>query len=233
MVAYGIGMNCSRYLVLLLAIHAASARPLPQAPDTVPLGRYRVDYCEDHVSGHARNLTIRFDKQCGSRIRSRFAYGQGAFQAYIRLPAGDTNGLVFSFYLSSLEGSKTQDEVDWEVLGNDKTKAQSNFYVGGKGGHEQLHELGFDASRGFHKYRIEYSPERIRWSIDGKLVREQNRTASYPTKPMYMYASVWDASFVDGGAWAGRYSGRDAPYLTVYSGIRIPRRWPRAQSLWS
>lgn len=218
-------------LLLLVSAGAASARPLAEAAyETTPLGRYRVDYCKDHVSGHASNLTIRFDELCGSRIRSRFSYREGAFQSMIRIPQGLTDGLVISFYLSSLEGSKDQDEIDFEFLGCEKAKVQTNYYVGGKGGHEQVHDLGFDASEGFHKYRIEYAPLRIRWLVDGRLVREQNRTKdNYPTKPVYMYASVWDASYVNGGAWAGSYNGRDAPYLTMYANTRLPRRRPRLQ----
>jgi|UniRef100_A0A804NSY2 beta-glucanase (GH16 family) len=57
-------------------------------------------------------------------------------------------------HLSSLEGSADPDEIDFEFLGHDKRAVQTNYYVGGNGGREQIHALPFDSSDGFHHYAI-------------------------------------------------------------------------------
>ena len=62
----------------------------------------------------------------------------GIFSAKIKTPAGNTSGLNCSFYLSSLEGDKTQDEIDFEFLGKDKGIIQTNVYTVGTGNREEL-----------------------------------------------------------------------------------------------
>ncbi|KAF3795643.1 hypothetical protein EJ110_NYTH04269 [Nymphaea thermarum] len=58
-------------------------------------------------------------------------YSPEAFGAKIKCPGGNTSGLNFNIYLSSLEGDKSQDQIDFEFLGKDKTIVQTNFYTNG------------------------------------------------------------------------------------------------------
>ncbi|GLT34768.1 hypothetical protein SLA2020_092650 [Shorea laevis] len=139
-------------------------------------------------------------------------------------PRGGASGLNFNIYLSSLEGDKSRDEIDFEFLGKDKTIVQTNYYTTGTGSREQIHDLGFDCSDGFHEYVIKWAPDLIEWLIDGKVVRraERKESEAFPEKPMFLYASVWDASCIDGGRWAGNYVGCDAPYVCLYKDIHVP-----------
>ena len=54
------------------------------------------------------------------------------------------------------------------------------------------------------------------WTVDGNVLRIVTNDGSkpYPVKPMYMYSSVWDASYVNGGAWCGIFNGANSPYRT-------------------
>eukprot|EP00475_Leptophrys_vorax_P010146 TRINITY_DN16825_c0_g3_i1.p1 TRINITY_DN16825_c0_g3~~TRINITY_DN16825_c0_g3_i1.p1 ORF type:complete len:140 (+),score=7.11 TRINITY_DN16825_c0_g3_i1:1-420(+) len=133
------------------------------------------------------------------------------------------SGLVQSFYLSSLEGSKDQHEIDFEFLGKDKTMVQTNYYVDGVGGHEMLVPLGFDCSGDFHEYAIYWNNQRIVWQVDGKVRRVVRRTTGepYPVKAAFVYASVWDASFVLGGSWSGTFTGRNVPYVAQYRNFQV------------
>ena len=63
--------------------------------------------------------------------------------------------------LSSLEGSKDQDEIDFEFLGNNKDRVQLNYYVNGVGGHELVVMLGFDCAQDYHQYTIFYNATQI------------------------------------------------------------------------
>lgn len=89
---------------------------------------------------------------------------------------------------------------------------------------EKVHVLGFDASDGFHEYVIVWGSDAIEWRVDGKVVRREERKEGegFPEKAMFLYASVWDASWVAEGKWCGKYCGGDEPYVCVYRDIRVP-----------
>lgn len=205
-----------------------SWEPHPLHPDgTEPLHRIAVDYRPEVClhERHAGEIHVTYDDRGGARWRSRSRFRPGsAVAATIRAPAGDTSGLNYNIYLSSLEGSTDQDEIDFEFLGHDKRAVQTNYHVGGVGGREQIHALSFDSSDGFHHYAIAWDAAAIEWRIDGELVRREERREGepWPEKPMYLYASVWDASYIADGAWTGKYHGRDAPYVCSYKDVRVP-----------
>ncbi|KAK8944318.1 Xyloglucan endotransglucosylase/hydrolase protein 3 [Platanthera zijinensis] len=185
-----------------------------------------IDYCPE-VCRHfpdSGEIHITYDEQRGARWRSPSRFLHGTFGAHIRCPSGNTSGLNYNIYLSSLEGDKNQDEIDFEFLGKDNTSVQTNLYTNGVGGREQIHPLGFHASEDFHDYVIRWGPDEIAWLIDGEIVRQEVRRAGepWPEKPMFLYASVWDASEINGGDWTGKYAGTDAPYVCVYRDVRVP-----------
>ncbi|XP_057954031.1 probable xyloglucan endotransglucosylase/hydrolase protein 32 [Malania oleifera] len=203
------------------ALHAETPPHQTQA-----LKEIAVDYCPEACT-HCResdDITVVFDRRGGARWRSPTRFHYGAFSARIRCPAGNTSGINFNLYLSSLEGDKTQDEIDFEFLGKDKTIVQTNYYTAGTGNREVLHDLGFDCSDGFHEYAINWARDLIEWSIDGKVVRRVARKEGegFPEKPMFLYASVWDASYIDEGRWTGPYVGCDEPYVCQYKDVRVP-----------
>ena len=94
----------------------------------------------------------------------------------------------------------------------------------GTGNREEIHDLGFDSSDAFHEYVIKWCPNFIEWLIDGKLVRkvEKREGMGFPAKPMFLYASIWDASYIGEATWTGPYIGCDAPYVCLYKDICVP-----------
>ncbi|KAL6907728.1 hypothetical protein ACP4OV_002767 [Aristida adscensionis] len=205
----------------------AAAHPHHPA-GTKPLASVAVDYspelCEH--AAKAGEIRVTFDRRRGgARWRSpcRFRPG-GAVAATIRAPAGDTAGLNYNLYLSSLEGAGDQDEIDFEFLGRDKRAVQTNYHVAGVGGRERLHRLPFDSSEGFHHYAISWAADAVEWRVDGEVVRREERRDGepWPEKPMFLYASVWDASHVDDGRWTGTYNGGDEPYICRYRDVVVP-----------
>ncbi|CAI5516717.1 unnamed protein product [Closterium sp. Naga37s-1] len=189
-----------------------------------PLWPIAIDYCSDHVVTLKGYQSITFDdKGCGGRFHSTVRHYSGVFTAFVQCPAGNTSGLVSAFYLSSEEGNKEQDEIDFEWLGKDKTAVQTNFYVNGKGGREVLVPLGFDCSKGFHNYTLLWTTNRLQWFIDNKMVRDVQRAQAdaWPVKPMFAYASMWNASSISNGWWSGTWSGKDIPYVIKFKDIKI------------
>jgi hypothetical protein len=213
---------------------SGNAAPHPHHPHgTRPLAGIAVDYrpaaCRHEPDAGEIHVTFTYDQdgRDGSRWRSRHRFLPGsAVAAAIRAPAGDASGLNYNLYLSSLEGCREMDEIDFEFLGNDKRALQTNYHVAGGGGREQIHRLPFDPSDGFHHYAIAWDAKAIEWRVDGELIRREERREEegepWPEKPMRLYASVWDASDIDEGRWTGTYHGRDAPYVCSYKDIVVP-----------
>ncbi|CAI7934408.1 unnamed protein product [Closterium sp. NIES-54] len=203
----------------LMAEVGQPSNPTPPTPATYPasiapvtLTPLAVDYCDDHCIGCSSSTdgsaSIKMDNSCGSRFRSSLPNSFGFFSVDYRCPQGKGSGLVSSFYLSSQEGSKVQDEIDFEWLGKNNTVVQTNFYVRGVGGNEKLITLGHDCSAAFHNYALYWTNKQLIWYIDFVPVRVLLNTtdidgAPYPSKPSFLYASVWDASGICNGCWAG------------------------------
>lgn len=204
-----------------------SSSPFPPSLlSTQKLREIAIDYCPE-VCEHKHQedeIIITFDHRGGARWRTLSRFDSGTFSAKIKCPSGNTSGLNCSFYLSSLEGDKSQDEIDFEFLGKDKGIVQTNYYTIGTGNREVIHQLGFDSSEDFHEYTIRWAPARIEWLIDGNVIRvaEKKEGESFPNKPMFLYASVWNAGDIDEGRWAGKYDGSDAPYICRYKDVHIP-----------
>ena len=214
-------------------------------PKIRPLSELVVDYTPDNIKVKyttSLEITILFNTpHGGSRWRTIMKSGHGLYTAKICTPAGNASGLVSSFYLSTgQEGDDLQqqqqqqqddeDEIDFEFLGLDARLVQTNVHVKGIGNREAVHELGFDASAAFHEYSIFWSAESIEWFVDGARVRIVSRKKSveggfdpeWPTRPMYLYASVWNAESIASGRWAGLYVGCDEPYACRYEDVFIP-----------
>ncbi|KAF6133964.1 hypothetical protein GIB67_040728 [Kingdonia uniflora] len=198
----------------------------PHLHSITNLNQITIDYTPEACTHtpSTNEISIVFDTRGGARWRSPSRYLHGTFSAKIQCPKGNTSGLNFNIYLSSLEGDKAQDEIDFEFLGKDKMIVQTNVYTCGNGNREEIHQLGFDCSDGFHEYEIKWGNDVIEWRIDGVVVRVEERKegVGFPEKPMFLYASVWDASYIDEAKWCGEYVGCDAPYACLYKDVQVP-----------
>nr|PNR47945.1 hypothetical protein PHYPA_012418 [Physcomitrium patens] len=199
-----------------------------QRTSTNSIRPFVIDYCPWSVAADAEHdVDITFDKKgCGGRLRSLNSYPSGKFSSRIKCAEGDTSGLLTSFYVSSGEGTITQDEIDFEFLGDNKRIVQTNFYVNGTSDNEQWVELDYDCSSGFHTYAIHYDQHQIKWFVDSKLVRtvvkedQLRERLPYPTKRMFLYSSVWNASFVNDGGWTGKWHGMgELPFVARFKDV--------------
>lgn len=102
-------------------------------------------------------------------------------------------GIVSSAVLQSDD----LDEIDWEWLGADNGQVQSNYF--GKGLTTTYNRGAFhpDPSNqnGFHTYAIDWTADRIVWSIDGVSVRTLTpdiaEAGQYPQTPMQIKVGSW------------------------------------------
>ncbi len=95
------------------------------------------------------------------------------------------------------------DEIDIEFLGKDTTKVQFNYFTDGKGSHEHLYDLGFDASEEFHKYGFLWQTDSITWYVDGEAV--YTATDNIPQTPSKIMLNTWPGTGVD--SWLNAFDG--------------------------
>ncbi|KAJ0669338.1 putative xyloglucan:xyloglucosyl transferase [Helianthus annuus] len=174
-----------------------------------------------------KSVQLSLDERTGSGFVSQDLYLHGFFSASIKLPADYTAGVVVAFYMSNGDiFEKNHDEIDFEFLGNIRGKEwriQTNIYGNGSTvvGREERYGLWFDPTDDFHRYSILWTHTRIIFYVDDVAIREIKRTESmggdFPSKPMTLYATIWDASewATNGGKYKVNY--KYAPYIAEFS----------------
>ncbi|PIN01881.1 Xyloglucan:xyloglucosyl transferase [Handroanthus impetiginosus] len=151
-----------------------------------------------------KTVHLLLNRFSGSGIISSDYYNYGFFSASIKMPSKYTAGIVVAFYTSNVDTfEKNHDELDIEFLGNVQGKAwrfQTNVYGNGSvsRGREERYRMWFDPSKDSHRYGILWSPRKVIFYVDKIPIREVVRNAAmrgdYPSKPMSVYATIWDAS---------------------------------------
>ncbi|CAL9106805.1 unnamed protein product, partial [Musa textilis] len=155
-------------------------------------------------SPDGRSARLTLDRYSGSGFISNDLYDHGFFSASIKLPSDYSAGVVVAFYTSNGDVfQKTHDELDFEFLGNIRGKdwrIQTNVYGNGSTsrGREERYFLPFDPTAEAHRYSILWTSDHIIFYIDDTPIREVVRSdamgGDYPSKPMSIYATIWDGS---------------------------------------
>lgn len=158
----------------------------------------------------------------GASIKTIQKCGYGVYDVNMR-PIKNI-GIVSSFFtFIGPPNGYPQDEIDIEFLGKDTTKVQFNYYVLGQGGHEYIHNLGFDASLTYHNYSIHWKPDHIGWYVDGTLVH--TATGIMPSHEGYLMMNVWNAGSDPGvQSWLGTYNGT-VPLTASYARVAYTATW--------
>jgi len=132
-------------------------------------------------------------------------------------------GVVTAFILMS----DVKDEIDFEWVGVDLESAQSNFYFQGITDYNNGENLTVSNTvENEHTYTIDWQPDQITWSIDGKVGRtlkksdtfnETTKQYHYPQTPSRVQLSLWPAGLSRNGEgtieWAGGLVDWDSPYM--------------------
>jgi GR25 family glycosyltransferase involved in LPS biosynthesis len=162
----------------------------------------------DHGPNGA-TITLSASEMGGRPFRSgafssarRFPHGR--FEIEMRAARGE--GVVSGFFLHR---SAPRQEIDIEIIGNEPCRILLNVYFNpGNEGTELDYgyrgspcsiDLGFDASAEFHRYAIEWLPDRIGWFVDDALVHERGSwdPTPIPHLPMTLHANLWSPRSVE------------------------------------
>ncbi|KAL5551078.1 hypothetical protein UlMin_001254 [Ulmus minor] len=180
-------------------------------------------------SPDGKAVRLLLDRFTGSGFISSSHYQHGFFSAKIKLPSDYTAGIVVAFYLSNGDVfEKTHDELDFEFLGNVDGKPwrfQTNLYGNGSTsrGREERYRLWFDPTKEFHRYSILWTASNVIFYIDEvpirEIVRSEKMGGDFPSKPMSLYATIWDASSwaTNGGKYKVNY--KYAPFVAEFKDL--------------
>jgi GR25 family glycosyltransferase involved in LPS biosynthesis len=152
-------------------------------------------------------------------------YLYGRFEATIQ--ASNMTGVVTGIFLHR---NSPRQEIDIEIMGNLPDRLLINVFYnpGDKGanfdygyrGTPTYIELGFDASKAFHRYAIEWNLNEICWLVDDKLVHRRviwNPTP-IPNLPMTFHVNCW---LTRSRQLAGRISNKRLPATITVSEITL------------
>lgn len=161
-----------------------------------------------------------------AELRTHARLGYGWYEARIKTAAGSgLNTAMFTYSGQPL--TKVHDEIDFEFLGKDPTGVQMNYYTNAKGGHESRGAVGGAASAGFNHYAFDWSPGRIRWFINGRLVRTADG-AALPTTSGQFFLSLWNAG-PSVYNWLGRFDPGAPPVNAQIDWIAYTRAGERCR----
>jgi beta-glucanase (GH16 family) len=163
------------------------------------------------VSNGSVNITVETHNPTGfsfygtDLISNRsFMSGEGLDVAVrAKMDASAPAGVVGGIFLYALKpGSNTlHDEIDFELLGNQPKRVQTNIYADESLGAGNPASAPYPSGSitDYHVYRIKWLPNQVSWYVDGHLVRTE--TSHVPTGPMYLHLNMW----VPDSGWPAAY----------------------------
>ena len=117
------------------------------------------------------------------------------------------------------------DEIDFEFLGRSASTVQLNYFAAGKGDHGHDVELGFDPARTMADYAFEWTPEGIRWFVNGREVHAVRRQEGrpFPVTPGKICLSIWNGRGPDMETWLAPFDSAKRPLTARYERVAFTR----------
>lgn len=187
----------------------------------------------DGVEGatlHVRREELGVRQYSAGALSSHAKYLFGRFESTFQ--ASNVPGVITGFFLHR---NSPHQEIDIEIAGNMPNRLLVNvfynpgdegaqFDYGYRGAPSHI-ELGFDASKGMHRYVIEWTPCEIRWWVDDRLVHRRVLwdPTPIPHLPMKLHVNTWPSRSTQ---LAGRLNTRRLPAMTQVQSIRARAHGP-------
>ena len=150
-----------------------------------------LDFDGDAVNLWLTNRPSETNPYTSAEYQKRGRYGFGRYEVIMKAARG--SGLVSSFFThTGPYFGDPHDEIDFEFLGKDTRRVWLNWFTNGTEGQSKWHHLDFDAADDYHLYAFEWTPETIRWFVDGELIYERPDNAlAVPVTPGRIIINLW------------------------------------------
>ena len=176
--------------------------------------------------GTNRNSSYPFSS---GEVQSRTTHGHGYFETTMRAAKG--SGLVSGFFTyTGAPFNQPWNEIDIEILGAKPREILLSYhYKDERVSH--VHQLGFDASEGFHTYGFDWQPGHIEWYVDGQPVfRATADDLTLPNIPQKIYLSLLGSRTL--ADWAGPFDETALPASVEYVCVAKTRGAAINQPCW-
>ena len=196
-------------------------------------GIMRLGITEENATAYLDSTEVTFNYTAGE-ARTQNYYHYGDYEVSMKPSANPGTASTFFVCTGPYDVKNgtpnAHDEIDIEFLGKDTTKVQFNFFVDGQGGNEYMYDLGFDASKEFHRYGFRWAEDSITWFVDGvpvyKVTTNKNATTGnnlrvvekLPSTAGRMLTNYWCGNERAWG-WMGEYKGAVNDNGTEYQWI--------------
>ena len=118
-------------------------------------------------------------------------------------------------------------EVDIEVLGKNPGSFQSNIITGKAGAQktsEKHHAVSPAADQAFHTYGLEWTPNYVRWTVDGQEVRKtEGGQVSNLTGTQGLRFNLWSS---ESAAWVGQFDESKLPLFQFINWVKVYKYTP-------
>ncbi|WP_181375843.1 family 16 glycosylhydrolase [Palleronia abyssalis] len=143
-----------------------------------------------------------------AEIQTRAWFRYGTFEVRMRTDLASGLNAAFFLYAGPVH-NQPHDEIDFELLTKSPNLLWLNHWVDGDDRGEG-ETITFEGDpEGFHDYALIWEPDRVRWFVDGELVRDV--TDPIPSRRMKVYFSHWGSGTLS--EWMGKYEKPGTPVV--------------------
>lgn len=169
----------------------------------------------------------------GAELYTNEEYTYGKFEARMKMAAA--SGTVSSMFLyqngSEQASAQRWVEVDIEVLGKNPNSFQSNIITGKAGAQvtsEKHHAVNPAADQAFHTYGLEWTPDYVRWTLDGQEVRRTNKgdnknQVANLIGTQGLRFNLWSSESAD---WVGQFDESKLPIFQFINWVKVYKYTP-------
>lgn len=158
-----------------------------------------------------------------AEVQSTNVYGYGTYE--VRMRSAGVPGVLSAFFLYSPGGGgKPHEQISLEFVGKNPGHLLAN-YNAGAGNRAESIPLGFDSSRSLNDYAFQWTPEGIRWFVNGQVVREVNAAPgeALPSRTAKMHVTSWRGTEGDQQNWLGFFEYTSHPISAVVERVTFTR----------
>ena len=157
-----------------------------------PLGRGRLKAENVAVEDEALRIKLPAGTLEGGEIESVDSYGYGSYTARIRAARAPSS--ITGFFLYAPPDFHT--EIDVEIFNDSSGRVLFSTYAAGEQTNTVEKKLPFDATAGFHEYRIDLYPTGAEFSVDGRPVHAFRE--GLPRDSMKLMVNAWYPEWLPG-----------------------------------
>ena len=170
-----------------------------------------------------------------AELQSREHYGHGTYEARMRPAAGPGIVSAFFSYAGPAHGADKSQErwFSFDFVGRDLKTLHLGFHAAGWRDHRHKVSLAFDPSESMNDYAIQWTPQAVRWFVNGQLVHalDIGPAAQESNVPAKVFVSLRNGVGDGQAAWLGQFEYDGRPLLTTYEYIAFtelgaPCRFP-------